>query len=65
MAVNAIFQHTRESGAGALVNIFYNAPTPPEGLFDVLTALPTVSGSLSTRTLLSLVEDIQFPFTPR
>lgn len=65
IAVNAIFQNSPADGPGVLVNLFYNAPTPPAGLFDAFLALSAVSSTISTRSLLSLVEEIQFPVAPR
>ncbi|KAF5319624.1 hypothetical protein D9619_008814 [Psilocybe cf. subviscida] len=37
-------------------NLFYDAPTPPEGIFDDFLAIPATSTDISTRSLLSLVQ---------
>ncbi|KAG2068762.1 FAD-binding domain-containing protein [Suillus decipiens] len=43
-------------GVGAILTIlFYNAPTPPDGIFDELLAIPSVQ-DVSTRTYLSIIE---------
>jgi hypothetical protein len=37
-------------------NLFYDAPTPPDGIFDDFLAIPATSTDISTRSLLSLVQ---------
>ncbi|KAF9472666.1 FAD-binding domain-containing protein [Pholiota conissans] len=36
--------------------IFYDAPTPPPGLFDAFLAIPALQSDISTRSYLSLVQ---------
>lgn len=36
--------------------IFYNAPTPPSGIFDDFLAIPYLEMNISTRSFLSLVK---------
>ncbi|TFY62863.1 hypothetical protein EVJ58_g3592 [Rhodofomes roseus] len=37
------------------VNLFYDAPTPPDGIFDEFLAMPYLTRDVSTRSFLSLV----------
>lgn len=37
------------------INMFYDAPTPPPGLFDALLAPPAIATDISTRSFSSLV----------
>ncbi|KAH9930868.1 FAD-binding domain-containing protein [Fomitopsis serialis] len=37
------------------LTLFYNAPTPPAGMFDEFLAIPAISTDISTRSYLSLV----------
>ncbi|KAH9920717.1 FAD-binding domain-containing protein [Fomitopsis serialis] len=37
------------------MTIYYNAPTPPEGMFDDFMALPSLTKNISTRSYLSLI----------
>ncbi|KAH9842438.1 FAD dependent oxidoreductase [Rhodofomes roseus] len=37
------------------LTLFYNAPTPPDGMFDEFLAIPAFSTDISTRSYLSLV----------
>ena len=37
------------------INLFYDAPSPPDGLFDELLAIPNIDSDISTRSFLSLV----------
>lgn len=37
------------------LNLFYDAPTPPDGIFDEFLALPYLTSDISTRSFLSLV----------
>ncbi|KAH9931579.1 FAD-binding domain-containing protein [Fomitopsis serialis] len=37
------------------LNLFYDAPTPPDGIFDELLAIPFLTQDISTRSFLSLV----------
>lgn len=38
-----------------LVNLFYDAPTAPAGLFNAFLAIPAVVTDISTRSYLSLI----------
>jgi hypothetical protein len=38
-----------------MVNLFYNQPTPPPGIFDAFLAIPAIAVDISTRSYLSLV----------
>jgi hypothetical protein len=48
------------AGAGGAllpsVQLFYDAPAPPAGLFDAFLAIPATSASARSRTLLEVVE---------
>ncbi|PCH36771.1 FAD-binding domain-containing protein [Wolfiporia cocos MD-104 SS10] len=37
------------------VNIFYDGPSPPDGIFDEFMAIPAIDQDISTRSFLSLV----------
>lgn len=37
------------------VSIFYDGPTPPDGMFDEFLAIPALSQDISTRSFLSLI----------
>ncbi|KZT64214.1 FAD dependent oxidoreductase [Daedalea quercina L-15889] len=37
------------------LNLFYDAPTPPDGIFDEFLAIPYLTSDISTRSFLSLV----------
>ncbi|KAI0794890.1 FAD dependent oxidoreductase [Abortiporus biennis] len=41
--------------------LFYNAPTPPPGVFDDFLAIPTISSNVSTRNFLDLVQSYNSP----
>ncbi|KAF7370356.1 NAD(P)-binding protein [Mycena sanguinolenta] len=48
-------QCTYATAAGqniAMVNLYYNEPTPPPGIFDAFLAIPALSSDISTRSLL-------------
>ncbi|KAH8112912.1 FAD-binding domain-containing protein [Phellopilus nigrolimitatus] len=45
-----------EGLAGATLNVFYDAPTPPDGIFDEFLAIEPLSKDISTRSLISLVQ---------
>ena len=38
--------------------IFYDAPTPPPGIFDTFLAIPYIQKDVSTRSYLSLVQSV-------
>ncbi|KAF7303045.1 NAD(P)-binding protein [Mycena kentingensis (nom. inval.)] len=38
-----------------MVNIFYNAPTPPAGMFDAFLAIPSAANDVSSRSYLSMI----------
>lgn len=65
VAMNVILVHMPDAGFTALVNLFYNAPEPPAGLFDDFLNIPSISTTVGTRTLLKTVTEIQFPQAPR
>lgn len=46
----------------ASLNVFYDGPTPPDGLFDAFLAIPALSLDLKTRSFLSLL--LSSPPTP-
>ncbi|EIN11992.1 FAD-binding domain-containing protein [Punctularia strigosozonata HHB-11173 SS5] len=50
-----------QGGVFASYFLFYDAPTPPEGLFDALFALPTASNGLATQSYASLISALQGP----
>ncbi|OSX58401.1 hypothetical protein POSPLADRAFT_1117777, partial [Postia placenta MAD-698-R-SB12] len=37
------------------VNIFYDGPSPPDGIFDEFLAIPALDQDISTRSFLSLI----------
>ena len=65
VAMNVILVQMPDTGLTALVNLFYNAPEPPAGIFDDFLAVPHVSSTIGTRSLLTMVTEIQFPHAPR
>lgn len=38
------------------IEVFYNGPTPPPGIFDNFLAIPSVEEDIGTRSYLSLVQ---------
>ncbi|KAJ6519121.1 FAD dependent oxidoreductase, partial [Mycena sanguinolenta] len=51
-------QCTYATAAGqniVMVNLFYNQPTPPPGIFDAFLAIPALSSDISGRTYYSLI----------
>ncbi|KAF9801524.1 hypothetical protein IEO21_10094 [Rhodonia placenta] len=42
----------------ASVDIFYDAPTPPDGIFDDFLAIPSLESNVQTRSFLSLVQAV-------
>ncbi|KAI0257873.1 hypothetical protein BC834DRAFT_848378 [Gloeopeniophorella convolvens] len=48
------FAYTSEAVSPGVV-VFYDAPTPPAGLFDDLLSIPTVSNDVSTRSFADFV----------
>jgi len=40
----------------AVLLLFYDAPTPPSGIFDAFLAIPYLTKDVSTRSYLSLVQ---------
>ncbi|KAG9308231.1 FAD-binding domain-containing protein [Chiua virens] len=49
---------------GTALNIFYDAPTPPPGVFDEFLAIPWSTREVSTRSFLSFVKSLLSPFHP-
>ncbi|KAG1803352.1 uncharacterized protein BJ212DRAFT_1438885 [Suillus subaureus] len=47
------------SGVPIMANIlFYDAPTPPEGMFDEFLAIPAIVAAVSTRSYVDLVQSL-------
>ncbi|KAF8968757.1 FAD dependent oxidoreductase [Flammula alnicola] len=44
--------------------LFYDAPTPPPGIFDDFLAIPSIQSDISTRSYLSLVQSSQVNAAP-
>ena len=42
-------------GQAIYQNYFYDGPTPPPGVFDNFTNIPSVSGDLKTRSYLDMI----------
>lgn len=58
------YMATCQTDVTSLALIFYDAPSPPPGLYDELLAIPTVAADVKTRSLLSLVQASGgFPYT--
>lgn len=54
-----------EGTAVASVLMFYDGPTPPEGIFDDFLAIPALSSDIATRSFLSLVQSTPSTATTR
>lgn len=46
-----------------MVNLFYDAPTAPTGLFDAFLAVPAVSSDIGTRSFISLFQSAKTDLT--
>ncbi|KAJ7155533.1 FAD dependent oxidoreductase [Mycena crocata] len=52
------------SGQGiVMVNLFYDHPTPPAGIFDAFLSIPAVATDIGTRSYLSLVQSANTDLT--
>lgn len=65
VAMIVTLSHVPATGLTASVNLFYNAPEPPAGIFDDYLAIPHVSSTISTRSLLTSTTELQLPHSPR
>lgn len=55
-----MYRHTRTEGASVLINLFYDAPIAPDGIFDSFYNLPAISKTIKIRTFVDFVEDTTF-----
>lgn len=57
------YTHTNQPQDGILttLQLYYNGPTPPPGVFDEFLAIPQTSNNVKTRTLLDVVSSLKFP----
>ncbi|KAI0062516.1 FAD-binding domain-containing protein [Artomyces pyxidatus] len=48
------------TGTGAVIvaEVFYDAPSPPAGIFDALLAIPTISGTAQTSSFASFIQSL-------
>ncbi|KAJ7621508.1 FAD-binding domain-containing protein [Mycena polygramma] len=46
-----------------MVNLFYNEPAPPAGIFDAFLAIPAISSNVSARSYLSLIQSANTDLT--
>ena len=49
---------------GMLLILFYDAPTPPVGLFDSFTEIPAVTSDVKTRSFVDFVTSIPISLAP-
>ncbi|KAF7311217.1 FAD dependent oxidoreductase [Mycena kentingensis (nom. inval.)] len=55
---------SRNGSLSASVQLFYDAPSPPPGMFDAFLALTPVSGGFTTHSYLSIVKATAAPLLP-
>jgi hypothetical protein len=48
----------------AIAGLFYDAPTPPQGIFDDFLAIPAIQSNISSRSLYDLVASLAFGNPP-
>ena len=65
VAMLVTLSHKPDTGLTANAELFYNAPEPAAGIFDDFLAIPHVSSTIGTRSLLTTVMELQLPHAPR
>ena len=54
-----------QPGVISYVQVFYNGPEPPAGIFEDVLAIPATVSDIKTRTVGNLVSTLQFPVLVR